>query len=1197
MYLKCIEIQGFKSFAERVKIEFEKGITVVVGPNGCGKSNLTDAVYWALGEQSARSLRGYKMDDVIFSGTSKRRPHGMAQVTLTFDNSDRVLPLPYEEISITRRVYRSGEGEYYINKKICRLRDIQELFAQCGISRAAFSITSQGKVDEFILVRPRERRIFVEDIAGVSSYRQRKSNALKRLQETEDSLQRLDDLLVEMEKRRLPLKKQAELAERYQRFAREHQEVESRFLESQLATARKKEEELLSDSQELESSLKQYQKIITILEQQLVELRQGMSGHLTTIEHKEKDLIEIQRELQEDHSALVRLEEKLGSYGYREEDLQTRLAVIEQRKAETEHELKEVMSACQKLMDDQSQAKREVEKLMAEKGDWEEQKQETNRSWETVDREIFSVLHKKTALVSDLQVLKNKKEVLVRQQESLAQKINKGKVRYQELKTKLQSCEELYEQHAVSQDNLKQELEGEEKVLQLLAEEKEKNSSDMQSLVQKINKLQVRLQVLRDTEDRQEGYQYGVKRILKELAKGVRFDGDVLFLVEELLDVPSSYETALDIALGRAAHHFICNTPKAAQEAIAFLKEKKAGRASFLPLTALEHWNSKDRDNAVMVEGVVGRLSELVICEERYEKLAEYLLGRTYLADNLRSASIFAEKNNYRYRVVTVDGELIHSGGLFTGGSGPSHYPSTRRRKKEIKELETQIDKEGHTLVSYQQQEKKLDAELAQAIKKVDELRKRVKQIEYVMKEDLSRLNAWKQELKQLAESNEGYQLEGNELFYQEQDYNQQIGSLEQELELISIREGEVEDSRAKLESIRRAAEEKNQQLMSRLSDAQVLYSRISQNLKHEEQKGEQLQQLMELRRQELLKMKNDLTALKGEKENNQKQEWLLRQDMDAKNKLKEELNEIIAAVKNKAAARERYIAAKEKRCFKLKGIETKLQQRLQNNNIKLQHIKELNEQIYNQAEQHNIELNQINENKILKRRSQLELKGKIAELKQAMDSLGEINFAASGEYLELREKISDMERQIKDLQDGKHSLTRMIGELDRIAAIKFQKVFQKVRTDFQEIFSLLSDGGKADLLLTEEDNLLETGIDICVIPRGKKPRHLSLLSGGEKSLAGISFLFALLQSNPSPFYLLDEIEAFLDEANLARFANFLRSWSAGYQLILISHRYQTMEIADHLYGITMEEPGISKLVSVELGQYDPEAQKQHYIS
>lgn len=1197
MYLKRLEIKGFKSFAEPVTIELEKGITVVVGPNGCGKSNLTDAVHWALGEQSARSLRGYRMDDVIFSGTSQRRPHGMAQVTLIFDNSEQVLSLPYQEVSITRRVYRSGEGEYFINKKPCRLRDIHELFAQCGISRAAFSITSQGKIDEFILVRPQERRVFVEEIAGVSSYRQRKSVALKRLEETEDSLERLNDLLVEMVKRRFPLKKQAEVAEKYKMLAQEYQEAEARFLESQLASVKIKEEKLLSDSQQLELSLVRHQNIVTVLEQQLVGLRQGLSTRLKIIEEKEQDLFRIQQELQEGDSALGRLEEKAGSYAYREEDLQARLAVVQQRKAETEQELIDVRAACQKLIDEQSQANRALERLMAEKSDWEEQKQETNRTWETVDKGIFAVLHKKTALVSELQVLKNKKEVLARQQESLLQKLNKGKVRYEDLETKLQKHQELSKEHSLSLLSWQDELEQKDSSVKVLVTEKEKITAAIQSLTQKIDRLQVRLQVLQDAEDRQEGYQYGVKNVLNELAKGVRFDGETLFLVEELLDIPSLYETALDTALGSAAYHFICKTPKAAQEAIAFLKKKNAGRASFFPLKALDHWQSQGRDHVVKAEGIVGRLSDLVICEKQYEKLAEYLLGRTYLADHLPNASVFAEKNNYRFRVVTVDGELIQQGGLFTGGSKRSRHPSTRRRKKELKELEIQIDRQRRELVGCQQQEQKLKAELAEAQKSVDGLWERIKQLESIIKEEDQMAKGWKQESEQLAESNENYRLEEKELLYQQRDYEQQIGTQEQELELITIEEGEVEEKRAELESMRRSAEEETQQLMSRISDAQVLYSTISQDQKYEEEKCQQLQQLMELRRQELLKMENDLAALRAEQESNQQQARHLHQSMDEKGVLQEELAEIIASVKDKVAARERYITVKEKRCLKLKGIATGIEQRLQSNGLKLQHIKELNQQIYNQAEQQNLELKLIDDTKILKRGPELALKERIATLKQEMDSLGEINFAAPGEYVELRDQIADLEQQLIDLQDGKHSLTKMIGELDRIATVKFQKAFQQIRTDFQEIFSLLSDGGQADLLLTDEDNLLETGIDICVIPRGKKPRHLSLLSGGEKSLTGISFLFALLQSNPSPFYLLDEIEAFLDEANLARFANFIRNWSAGYQLILISHRYQTMEIADHLYGITMEEPGVSKLVSVELGQYDPEVQEQHYIS
>jgi chromosome segregation protein len=1197
MYLKCLEIQGFKSFAERVTIEFEKGITVIVGPNGCGKSNITDAVQWVLGEQSARSLRGYRMDDVIFSGTSRRRPHGMAEVTLTFDNRGQVLPLPFEEVSITRRVYRSGEGEYFINKQLCRLRDIQELFAQCGISRAAFSITSQGKIDEFTMVRPQERRTFLEEIAGVSSYRQRKANTLKRLQETEDSLARLEDLLVEMEKMEIPLKKQAEVAEQHMRFAKAHREMELCLLEGQLASARKKDEDITNDSHQLKSFLGRIQETITILEKQLAEFRRGLSLRLNAIEQKGEDLSEIQSVLQERHSALARLEEKLGSFDDRGTELDARLAVIVQRKAETEQELAEVVSVCENLKGLQSQAESDVEELIAEKSDWEEQKKESNMTWDSVDKEIFEILYQKTALVSDLQVQKNKKEVLLRQRDSLIQRVNKGKSRYAELETKILAGEELCKKHAASQEAVKAELEKEEKLVHQLTMEQEKNLLQLQSLSKKIDRLQVRLSVLKDAEDNQEGYQQGVKRVLQELAKGVRFDGEPLFLVEELLNIPSPYGTALDTALGRAAHNFICTTPRAAQEAIALLKRERAGRASFFPLQALDHRTFQDRDDALLVEGVIGRLADLVICEERYRKLAEYLLGRTYLADNLDHASLFADKNKYRYRVVTMDGELIQAGGLFTGGRAPSRYPSTRRRKQELKELEKQILEESQRLNSCKERDQELKVELGQARKRIYDLREKIEQIGEAIRDEAQSLNAYRQELKQLAESNETCRLEIEELLYHQQDFDEQVSKLEQELESITAQEREAEGKRRNLEMARRHSEDRTQELMSRLSAAQVSYSTLSQDLKHQEEKRNQLQQLLQLRTQELLKMEKELAALQAEKEINQKQKESLQEDLHTRTGWKENLDKSIAFMKKQVAARERYVNAKEKRCLKLKEIALKSEQRLQNNSIKLEHLKDLKNQILSQASENNLNLDPGEDIKTLSRREELALKEELVAVKQEMAALGEINFAAPGEYLAVQDRISYLEQQIKDLEDGKRSLTKMIGELDQIAAVRFQKTFQTVRANFQEMFSLLSEGGKADLLLTEEADLLETGIDICVVPRGKKPRHLSLLSGGEKSLTGIAFLFAMLQSTPSPFYLLDEVEAFLDEANLARFANFLRGWSAGSQLILISHRYQTMEIADHLYGVTMEEPGVSKLVSVQLGEYNPENDEQHHIS
>ncbi len=1188
MYLKRLEIQGFKSFADRVAIEFKKGITVIVGPNGCGKSNITDAVQWVLGEQSARSLRGYKMDDVIFSGTARRRPLGMAEVSLTFDNRERVLNLPFEEINITRRVYRSGEGEYFINKRLCRLRDIHELFAQCGISRAAFSITSQGKIDEFITVRPQERRIFLEEIAGVGSYRQRKTDALRRLKETEDSLARLQDILGELEKMRLPLKKKAEIAEQYQKLAQLLKEVESRLLEGQMAGITKREEALFEESQKLESTSLQVEQSILVLEDELREYKQGVSSRREAIDQKEEEFSDVQKVLQESHSANARLEEKIASCDLRGAELQARLAVIGQRKLETEQELAEIASACSKLESHQSQAKGDLAALEKEKIKWEAQKDEANRTWDRVDKETFEILHQKTGLVSDLQVLKNKKEVLVRQQESLAKKASEGRVRSDELEAKVHKAEELCNQHAAALKNAQSELEQGEKLVKSLNREQEKITSQLMSLRQKIDRAEERCRILKDAEKNKEGYQYGVKRILQALSQGARFDGESLSLVEELFSIDPAYGTALDTALGRAAHNFICTTPQAAQEAIAKLKKEKSGRASFFPLKALEHWVFH-QDNPKPVKGLVGRLSDLVTCDQKYRKLAEYLLGRTHLVDNLKNASFLAEKNNYRYRVVTLEGDLIQAGGLFTGGGGRSRYPSPRRRKQEIIEIDTEIRKDGQLRASYQQRSEDLTVQIEKAKKGIHELKEKCRQLDDCWRNETQKVGAMQQELKRLTEFIENCRLEGEELRYHQQDLDQQVTIREQEIAQITALERASEVKRSDLEKARRDSEGKTQELLGRLSAAQVSYSTISQDLKHQEQKLQQIQQLLELRKQEQLQVQDDLAAFCAEKECLQEQEKILREQLDAYGRKKKEIKDNLTFRKKQVSARERFVDAKERRYLKLKEVALKSQQRLQNNTIKQQHLEDQKEQIFKQAAENKIKLNLDSDLRIPARKEEQSWKEEIARLKQIMESLGEINFTAPGEYIEVQDRARYLESQIKDLEEGKESLNKMISELDRIAAARFQKTFQEVKTSFQEFYRLLTEGGSADLVLTDEDNILETGIDICVVPRGKKPRYLSLLSGGEKSITGIAFLFAMLQSNPSPFYFLDEIEAFLDDANIGRFVNMLKNWSANYQLILISHRYQTMQIADHLYGVTMEEPGISKLVSVQLSEYTPD--------
>ncbi|MGB3912854.1 MAG: chromosome segregation protein SMC [Thermacetogeniaceae bacterium] len=1194
VYLKRIEIQGFKSFAERVVIEFDKGITVIVGPNGCGKSNLTDAVKWVLGEQSARSLRGYRMDDVIFSGTSRRRPLGMAEVSLTFDNSDQTLPLPYQEVNITRRVYRSGEGEYLINKNACRLRDIQELFAQCGISRAAFSISSQGKIDEFIMVPPQERRLFLEDMAGVRNYRQRKYEALRKLEETEESLVRIRDLLAELEKRRIPLQKQAEIAEQYQRLLQLCRLAEQRLLEGQLAGIRHKEELLLNECEKIKSSFSFLESGFTLLEKDLEDFKLGLAARRKSIEQQSNKLDELGKTFQELNSAYVRLEEKMASSENRKKELKARLAVILERKKETKEELAELEAACERLRELQLGAQQILTELEEEKRAWEEEKKLTNRAWEDIDQEIFDVIHRKTSLVSEVRVLKNKIEVLSRQQESINKKSTAAKRQLEELQKDIQTVEEKCRESEAVLAEKSAELATEENRLEFLLREQEKLSAKLYSLSQQINRYQERFRILKEAENHHEGYQQGVKKILQAAAAGVRFNGELLVLTEELLQIDPVYGAALDAALGRAAHYFICDTPQAAQEAIAFLKKEKGGRASFFPLSTLQYWSSQAKGKIEMVDGFIGRMADLISCDDRYRKLAEYLLGRTYLVDNLKNASIFAEKNKYQYRVVTLQGDLIQAGGLFTGGASKSRFPTTRGRKQELAELEAKMLKYRRQYSQYDERNRKLQIEQEAVEKRIQESRENCKRAEDAWRDNQQQLSIWNQELKKLQEFIENCRLESEELQYRQQELNQQLSELEKDLELVSAREGEVEAKRAELEKIRKESEEKTQDIMSRLSKAQVSFSAFTQDLKHQEQKKQQIRQLLELREQELKKVESDLNVLQDEISAILEQKDQLQQQLAALTIQKNEINETIVFRKKQVAAWERYINARERRYLKIKEILMKAKQRLQNNSMRLQHFREQRDEIFRKAAEDNLRLDQVNP-KILKRKEENELKDEVTLLKKQMTDLGEVNFAAPGEYLEINERIDNLKQQVADLEEGKRSLTKMIADFDRVAAAKFKKTYQEVRSNFQEIYHLLSNGGEADLTLTD-NNMLETGIDICVVPRGKKPRHLSLLSGGEKALTGISFLFAMLQSNPSPFYLLDEIDAFLDEANLIRFASFLRKWSVGHQLILISHRYHTMEIADHLFGVTMDEPGVSRIVSVELSEYAPENNEQ-YIS
>jgi len=1187
MHLKRLEIQGFKSFAEEIEIEFGPGITVIVGPNGCGKSNLTEAVQWVLGEQSARALRGYKMDDVIFSGTSKRRPLGMAEVSLVFDNSAKRMPLAFEEVSITRRVYRSGESEYLINKTPCRLRDIQELLVSCGIGRAAFSIIAQGKIDEFLSVKPEERRIYLEEAAGVGKYRQRKSDALVKLEETDQALVRIQDILNELERQRAPLAEQARIANQYNLYNNNLRDLERRLLEGQLYKIREKKNLSTAAHQKVLSAIKQEQQKIASMEHELKELAIGIQARKKRISELEQELVQVRREKQEINILKVRSEEKLASFMFRKKELESRLDSFSERDEQVTDELRAVEDAYKNCLQAKSCIEKDYGILEKQREEWESKKSAVNQDIEANNAEIFDTLHKKTALLSRIHDAENKKDIIARQLENLKKRAEDGNRQIAKLTEQIDGKEKLYEKQTVALQEMLKERERLRSRLKELQRERHEITETIRQNLQKIERDRTRTNILKEAEENKEGYQKGVKAILRAMTNGHPSCKGIIGLVEDLLSIDPKYEAALQTSLGRASHYLVCMSPDVAQSAIAYLKEQGLGRASFLPLTAVDCWVEHQSPPPVLQRvGIIGRAAELVICDPKYRNIAEFLLGRTFFSEDLKSARIFAESNHYKVRVVTLDGDMIQPGGLITGGKAvPVTY--SHQRKKEIAVLLSGISAQEKRLSELRRREEKLVAETSSVEASLRELDGRCHQGELDKNMLQQEIAALKQELKQLTDFIEGFLLKGEEEGYHSEDLDKQISGLQVELADVLQIEQNLLLKKTKLEEKRNQCESRLQEIQKRLADLRIDLVKLDQQLEHLDQKRQDLGNMIERRQADQNRTAEELEKICSEIENLQKQEESLKTKLTELTGRECSYERELGMRRRQAASKEAFYHAKEKRYLKLKQIAWQHQQQVRNIEVQLEHLGEQMEQIETRARELGFALGPDALVRELSRQEEAEIKNRITEYKEKLEAIGEVNLTAPVELRELQERYDFLMQQKMDLEEGRKRLDNVIKEMDRVVASRFHKAYLDVKKNFEEIFSSLCEGGKAELLLTDEKNPLVTGLDIMVMPRGKKPRHLTLLSGGERALAGISFLFALLKTHPSPFYLLDEIEAFLDDANLCRFADFLKRMGENHQLILISHRYQTMQVADTLYGVTMEEPGVSKVVSVKLSDWE----------
>lgn len=1183
MKLKAVEMQGFKSFPDRTKLTFDDGITVIVGPNGSGKSNISDAIKWVFGEQSVKSLRGAKMEDVIFGGSASRKPTGFAWVSLFIDNTDRSIDIDTDEVVITRRLYRSGESEYRINNNPVRLKDINETFMDTGLGRDGYSVIEQGKIAEIVSAKSTQRREIFEEAAGISKFRYRKTEAERKLTQAEDNLIRLRDIMQELEDRVGPLKAQSEKAKQYVVLAEEKKSLEISLWLEQLAklgrqmaeledktllaandrtTAQKRLEEIERETEEIQQKTQELNLYIEHKRDRIREWETAISEakvnaavKQNTVTHNEDTIRELQDEWERSMLSAGELEEKLT--GLRED-----CALLQKEAEETARRWEESQKALEAKRQEERRLATEQSALALQKQELQENIHRAELSAETAGTLAEETVDRLEALRGQA---KSKDENLTRLREELAG----HRAFAEELRERLESLQNskngyLYKLKSRS-----------DKIAEV--ESRQRNSEKLAG-----EKLQ-RAQVLTDLEKNYESFNNSVKFVMKQAGAGAL--RGVIGPVSALIRTENRYSTAVEIALGAAIQNIVVQDETAAKRAIALLKERGAGRATFLPLTNIRANPIRESDLAAR-GGYVGLASELVQCEERYRAVMDSLLGRTVVAEDIDAAAAIAKAYGYRYRAVTLDGQVVNAGGSLTGGS-VNKNASILSRRGEIDALTAEAKK-------YAAQVEELETQLTELRREADTIRATVEGIaaeEKTAREDLisaqtlvSRLTASTEEAEQL---NEQALREYDELTARVEELRKQkltggelVKKLTEEVARLNRMDEESTSAHTALtEAIEEAARQVTDlqmEAITRRKDCEAAQSVIAQlenqqsgseaALTELRQKQEQLQKENEAIRAEIEEitagaagggseietLRRDIKEADGQKDTLEARRSILtRESGDAITKREAAASELVRLQEKSEAMQEQQ-----------NGISTKMWEEY--------------ELTRSEAAETAIPLEDVPA-----------AQKRLTELRGRIRGLGAVNVAAIEEYEEVSGRYRFMKEQIDDAENAKKELTRLIAELSAKMSAIFTERFAGINRHFGEIFRELFGGGHAELRLTDATDPLETGIEIIVQPPGKIIKNLSALSGGEQAFVAICIYFAILRVNPAPFVLIDEIEAALDDVNVGKFAAYLHRMTDHTQFISITHRRGTMEQGDVLYGVTMEEEGISKLLRLDVAEME----------
>ncbi|HBV85811.1 MAG TPA: chromosome segregation protein SMC [Desulfosporosinus sp.] len=1180
VFLKGIHIQGFKSFADSVKLELGQGLSVIVGPNGSGKSNIADAVRWVLGEQSAKSLRGSKMEDIIFSGSTQRRPVGMAEVSLIFDNTTGIFPLDFREVTITRRVYRDGEGQYLINKAACRLKDIQELFMDTGAGKEGFSIIGQGRVEEILNLKSEERRSLIEEAAGITKYRSRKREALKRLDATTLNLQRIDDIVQEIEGQLTPLAAQAQVAEQSLALASEQKRLEIQAVVLDISEVKQKLSKAAQDFDILKADAVEAQASLGTKESLNLTLKNELQGLEDEIQQKQEEAFLAEQALNSlKHEQTLR-QERFNYFDEQSARL-TQEILLDQEK------LDYLQQRIKTLVAKQSVLKHTVEESLRKVSELEQRLSEVRENTlakdiDLIKADLFQALTEQANCSNELTGTRHTLSSLNQQILHIEQEQENKELERQSLletgKTKEEELIRLVKQAQVAERDelvLKTDL----NKLKGLRHEK---GLELQKHKNRTDQARARLHALQSLEDSLEGYQRGVREVMLAKKKGINPCQGLCGTVVDLITVDEKYELALETALGAGMQNVVAENEQAAKQAIAYLKAHQLGRVTFLPLDVIQGHRMSVSQAVERDPGYIGLGVDLVTYEKLYRPAMEFLLGRIVVVTDMEAATRIARASGYKLRIVTLEGDQVFPGGSLSGGSIQRKGGNLLARSREIEALRVSLMQLEKDLTIKEQEcleQDQRQKELQESIEALGRKLQSEKELQVKLKSEHENVLS---QIRRLAGDLLGLGLRYEETTAQKNDLLIRLASLTEQMEISEKTSVYLREKFNSRESEAKVVAEEIETYVEKLTQEKVQLAKWEQELTQcreqllQERKGIQENELT------LAEKKQKKDSIAQSRQNVEEELESLRQQLVNQSQIQEAQQ--YALMKSRQAREElsSRVFELEREINTLRQGAHSLEQRLHAHEIRVVRWEtECQAGVTRLSEEFSLTweeglLYQTEEEKTV-------LWKKVQDIKGQIEALGPINQAAIEEYPKILKRREFMLAQQNDLVEANQTLRQLISELDKTMSERFIESFTAVNKAFQEVFKELFDGGHAELQLVDPERLLETGVEIIAQPPGKRPQLLSLLSGGERALTAIAILFALLRVKPSPFCILDEIEASLDDANVQRFAKYIHRLSDSTQFVVVSHRKGTMESADVLYGITMEESGVSKLLSVKL--------------